>query len=160
MYSQCFNCFTDICIIKEPKWLAHASSAIDSSCLGNRNGFELEPGRCRRTNGKKWRCNRGVVPDRKYCTPTHAQMPKCVPQPPKQSPFQLLPLRPAVELHHIGLTYTRKLILHSPTRIFPSQSKSAPPFLEAFRRKKQRKERITDRRREGCRLGLGPADVV
>ncbi|KAH8974892.1 hypothetical protein BDL97_01G126100 [Sphagnum fallax] len=26
-----------------------------------------EPGRCRRTDGKKWRCSRDVVPDQKYC---------------------------------------------------------------------------------------------
>ena len=26
-----------------------------------------EPGRCRRTDGKKWRCSKNVVPDQKYC---------------------------------------------------------------------------------------------
>lgn len=26
-----------------------------------------EPGRCRRTDGKKWRCGKSVVPDQKYC---------------------------------------------------------------------------------------------
>ncbi len=26
-----------------------------------------DPGRCRRTDGKKWRCGRDVVPDQKYC---------------------------------------------------------------------------------------------
>ncbi|KAL5863647.1 hypothetical protein ACOSQ3_001161 [Xanthoceras sorbifolium] len=31
------------------------------------SGIELEPGRCRRTDGKKWRCGREVVPDQKYC---------------------------------------------------------------------------------------------
>lgn len=29
--------------------------------------MELEPGRCRRTDGKKWRCRLDVVPDQKYC---------------------------------------------------------------------------------------------
>ncbi|KAK2650515.1 hypothetical protein Ddye_018004 [Dipteronia dyeriana] len=29
--------------------------------------IELEPVRCRRTDGKKWRCSREVVPDQKYC---------------------------------------------------------------------------------------------
>ncbi|PKA54211.1 Growth-regulating factor 12 [Apostasia shenzhenica] len=29
--------------------------------------MEPEPGRCRRTDGKKWRCSRDVVPDHKYC---------------------------------------------------------------------------------------------
>ncbi|KAL3536926.1 hypothetical protein ACH5RR_000292 [Cinchona calisaya] len=28
---------------------------------------ETEPLRCRRTDGKKWRCSRDVVPDKKYC---------------------------------------------------------------------------------------------
>lgn len=27
----------------------------------------MEPLRCRRTDGKKWRCSRDVVPDKKYC---------------------------------------------------------------------------------------------
>ena len=39
------------------------------------NGFNLrlssstdpEPGRCRRTDGKKWRCSRDVAPNHKYC---------------------------------------------------------------------------------------------
>lgn len=38
---------------------------------GYRLGFgantDPEPGRCRRTDGKKWRCAREVVPDQKYC---------------------------------------------------------------------------------------------
>ncbi|EPS67777.1 hypothetical protein M569_07003, partial [Genlisea aurea] len=28
---------------------------------------DAEPGRCRRTDGKKWRCSRDAVPDQKYC---------------------------------------------------------------------------------------------
>ncbi|KAF3432751.1 hypothetical protein FNV43_RR23853 [Rhamnella rubrinervis] len=28
---------------------------------------DLEPGRCKRTDGKKWRCSRDVAPDQKYC---------------------------------------------------------------------------------------------
>ncbi|OAY62389.1 hypothetical protein MANES_01G264700v8 [Manihot esculenta] len=28
---------------------------------------DVEPGRCRRTDGKKWRCRRDVVPGEKYC---------------------------------------------------------------------------------------------
>nr|QJI08128.1 growth-regulating factor 3 [Hevea brasiliensis] len=31
------------------------------------NGADLEPGRCRRTDGKKWRCSRDVARDQKYC---------------------------------------------------------------------------------------------
>ncbi|XP_010276023.1 PREDICTED: growth-regulating factor 10 [Nelumbo nucifera] len=38
-----------------------------SLCLDYRNSMEPEPGRCRRTDGKKWRCTKDVVPDQKYC---------------------------------------------------------------------------------------------
>ncbi|CAN6480303.1 unnamed protein product [Victoria cruziana] len=36
-------------------------------CFDFRNSMEPEPGRCRRTDGKKWRCSKEVVPDHKYC---------------------------------------------------------------------------------------------
>ena len=29
--------------------------------------IDPEPGRCRRTDGKKWRCSRDAHPDSKYC---------------------------------------------------------------------------------------------
>ncbi|KAG8662153.1 hypothetical protein MANES_01G070800v8 [Manihot esculenta] len=32
-----------------------------------RNVMEAEPGRCRRTDGKKWRCSKEALPDQKYC---------------------------------------------------------------------------------------------
>lgn len=35
--------------------------------LGFSNGADPEPGRCRRTDGKKWRCTRDAVVDQKYC---------------------------------------------------------------------------------------------
>jgi len=31
------------------------------------NNTDPEPGRCRRTDGKKWRCSRDAVADQKYC---------------------------------------------------------------------------------------------
>ncbi|MCO5588454.1 hypothetical protein L7F22_042410 [Adiantum nelumboides] len=34
---------------------------------GLRGNIDPEPGRCRRTDGKKWRCAREVVADQKYC---------------------------------------------------------------------------------------------
>ncbi|KAF8379345.1 hypothetical protein HHK36_028779 [Tetracentron sinense] len=36
-------------------------------CFDYRNSMEPEPGRCRRTDGKRWRCAKDVVPDQKYC---------------------------------------------------------------------------------------------
>nr|GLL19345.1 growth-regulating factor 1-like [Ipomoea trifida] len=35
--------------------------------LGFSANTDPEPGRCRRTDGKKWRCSRDAVPDQKYC---------------------------------------------------------------------------------------------
>ncbi|KAJ8626509.1 hypothetical protein MRB53_019816 [Persea americana] len=45
-----------------PSWLG-----CSSLCFDYRNSMEPEPGRCRRTDGKKWRCSKDVVPDQKYC---------------------------------------------------------------------------------------------
>ncbi|XP_039011929.1 LOW QUALITY PROTEIN: growth-regulating factor 9-like [Hibiscus syriacus] len=39
----------------------------NSSSRVYKNKIEVEPGRCRRTDGKRWRCSRDVVPDQKYC---------------------------------------------------------------------------------------------
>ncbi|XWS32297.1 hypothetical protein CRYUN_Cryun23aG0147700 [Craigia yunnanensis] len=38
-----------------------------SSSRVYKNEIELEPERCRRTDGKKWRCSRDVITDQKYC---------------------------------------------------------------------------------------------
>ena len=35
--------------------------------LGYSGNADLEPGRCRRTDGKKWRCSRDAVAEQKYC---------------------------------------------------------------------------------------------
>ncbi|XP_015950716.1 growth-regulating factor 9 isoform X1 [Arachis duranensis] len=45
-------------------------SGCNSSHHNYTNSTELEPGRCRRTDGKKWRCKSAVLPGQKYCT-TH-----------------------------------------------------------------------------------------
>ncbi|KAL5728505.1 hypothetical protein ACHQM5_001580 [Ranunculus cassubicifolius] len=47
----------------------YASLGRGGSCFNLRfsNGADPEPGRCRRTDGKKWRCSRDVAPDQKYC---------------------------------------------------------------------------------------------
>ncbi|KAF8379926.1 hypothetical protein HHK36_027391 [Tetracentron sinense] len=51
-------------------------SSTSQSNLGRGSCFNLrfsnnttdpEPGRCRRTDGKKWRCSRDVTPEQKYC---------------------------------------------------------------------------------------------
>lgn len=45
-------------------------SGCNNPYLNDRNSIALEPGRCRRTDGKKWRCKSAVVPGQKYCA-TH-----------------------------------------------------------------------------------------
>ncbi|KAJ1277224.1 hypothetical protein BS78_05G278800 [Paspalum vaginatum] len=46
-------------------------SNLGSSSLGwapfRSGSADVEPGRCRRTDGKKWRCSRDAVGDQKYC---------------------------------------------------------------------------------------------
>ncbi|XP_076947322.1 growth-regulating factor 12-like [Bidens hawaiensis] len=43
-------------------------SGGDRSLYENyRNAMEAEPGRCKRTDGKKWRCSKQVVTGYKYC---------------------------------------------------------------------------------------------
>ncbi|XVE58285.1 hypothetical protein DITRI_Ditri04bG0158100 [Diplodiscus trichospermus] len=44
-------------------------SALGAGALNLRfsSRGDIEPGRCRRTDGKKWRCSRDVAPDQKYC---------------------------------------------------------------------------------------------
>ncbi|KAL8210028.1 hypothetical protein R6Q57_006760 [Mikania cordata] len=44
-----------------------AESNKVSTGLRFSNGSDPEPWRCRRTDGKKWRCSKEVAPDHKYC---------------------------------------------------------------------------------------------
>lgn len=41
--------------------------ALGSYCSYYGKKFDPEPGRCRRTDGKKWRCSKDAYPDSKYC---------------------------------------------------------------------------------------------
>ncbi|KAL7003680.1 hypothetical protein U1Q18_004829 [Sarracenia purpurea var. burkii] len=57
--------------------ISRTDSTSSRSSLGNGSAFQLnlgfskskdlEPGRCKRTDGKKWRCSRDVAPLQKYC---------------------------------------------------------------------------------------------
>ncbi|KAG9134619.1 hypothetical protein Leryth_000950 [Lithospermum erythrorhizon] len=44
----------------------HQSVLLQSGYWG-KAAMDPEPGRCRRTDGKKWRCSRDIVPGHKYC---------------------------------------------------------------------------------------------
>ncbi|KAK1300228.1 Growth-regulating factor 3 [Acorus calamus] len=45
----------------------HLQPALFQTGYWGRGMVDPEPGRCRRTDGKKWRCSREVVPGQKYC---------------------------------------------------------------------------------------------
>jgi hypothetical protein len=47
--------------------LGSSSLGWGSFQLGYSGSADSEPGRCRRTDGKKWRCSRDAVVDQKYC---------------------------------------------------------------------------------------------
>ena len=48
-------------------WFFHFTVGWGSFQLGYSGSADSEPGRCRRTDGKKWRCSRDAVVDQKYC---------------------------------------------------------------------------------------------
>ncbi|KAG6401586.1 hypothetical protein SASPL_138448 [Salvia splendens] len=45
----------------------HLQPSLLQSRYWGRAAMDPEPGRCRRTDGKKWRCSRDVVAGKKYC---------------------------------------------------------------------------------------------
>ncbi|XP_028066849.1 growth-regulating factor 3-like isoform X1 [Camellia sinensis] len=45
----------------------HYNPTLLQTGYWGRGGMDPEPGRCRRTDGKKWRCSRDVVTGHKYC---------------------------------------------------------------------------------------------
>ncbi|KAI3505420.1 hypothetical protein L1887_27549 [Cichorium endivia] len=47
------------------RFFNHPTSLSYCSYYGKK--FDPEPGRCRRTDGKKWRCSKDAYPDSKYC---------------------------------------------------------------------------------------------
>ncbi|RLN39933.1 growth-regulating factor 6-like [Panicum miliaceum] len=50
-----------------PSYFGTSTLGWGSFQLGYSGNADLEPGRCRRTDGKKWRCSRDAVADQKYC---------------------------------------------------------------------------------------------
>ncbi|KAK3012980.1 hypothetical protein RJ639_010435 [Escallonia herrerae] len=55
--------------IKDGRVHQYYSTLLGSSALNCDSPINMdpEPGRCRRTDGKKWRCSKDVVQDQKYC---------------------------------------------------------------------------------------------
>ncbi|XP_065850394.1 growth-regulating factor 1-like [Euphorbia lathyris] len=67
-----FNIKRTSCLDSSPipsKLFARQSPHIGWSCfqMGLGRKIDPEPGRCRRTDGKKWRCSKEAYPDSKYC---------------------------------------------------------------------------------------------
>ncbi|CAA7399847.1 unnamed protein product [Spirodela intermedia] len=52
---------------RPPIWKSVASSSPSPPITRSLLSVDPEPGRCRRTDGKKWRCSKAVVPNHKYC---------------------------------------------------------------------------------------------
>ena len=55
--------------IKIRAWFVITLAAVGWGCfeMGFGRKVDPEPGRCRRTDGKKWRCSKEAYPDSKYC---------------------------------------------------------------------------------------------
>ncbi|KAF3441703.1 hypothetical protein FNV43_RR15618 [Rhamnella rubrinervis] len=56
------------CFLRHPlQHYPHYQPALFQTGYWGRAAMDPEPGRCRRTDGKKWRCSRDVVAGQKYC---------------------------------------------------------------------------------------------
>ncbi|WVZ74197.1 hypothetical protein U9M48_022410 [Paspalum notatum var. saurae] len=97
---------------------------LGSLCFDYRSSMEPEPGRCRRTDGKKWRCSRDVVPGHKYCErhvhrgrgrsrkPVEAAS-AAAPAPANAAAAAGVGARPAAPPHGLGFSPTSVLLAHS-----------------------------------------------
>ncbi|KAL3524453.1 hypothetical protein ACH5RR_017287 [Cinchona calisaya] len=96
-------------IITAAPWNNNGSSLYNMR-YANR---DLEPGRCKRTDGKKWRCSRDVAPHQKYCERhLHRGRPRS---------------RKPVELHSDNNSSSKKSRLHhSPPTPLPQHPTTAP----------------------------------
>ncbi|WCJ26478.1 growth-regulating factor 2 [Euphorbia peplus] len=63
--SLCSHCFSASCNGFSPSSPATRKGSVRPSYAGKSG--DPEPGRCRRSDGKKWRCSKEVVADEKYC---------------------------------------------------------------------------------------------
>lgn len=67
--SSCFTLLSDLSFLQCIYMLGFYFDTVawGSYHLGFSGNTDPEPGRCRRTDGKKWRCSRDAVADQKYC---------------------------------------------------------------------------------------------
>ncbi|KAL6974604.1 hypothetical protein U1Q18_028787 [Sarracenia purpurea var. burkii] len=124
--------------------------AVGWNCfqMGFGRKIDPEPGRCRRTDGKKWRCSKEAFPDSKYCERhmhrgrnrsrkpvevTTPPLPLPLPPPPSPPPRRrsspskaqtLLPISPFSTHHHHHHTYNTHPHHHSFLYSHSSSSRS------------------------------------
>lgn len=102
---------------------------LGSMCFDYRSSMEPEPGRCRRTDGKKWRCSRDVVAGHKYCErhvhrgrgrsrkPVEAAASAAAATaPPTAVAAAPVSSRAAAPVHYSGFSPTSVLLAHSAAR--------------------------------------------
>lgn len=66
-YQKKIHAYTCIILYYVDLWVELGFESVMQSGYWGRGSMDPEPGRCRRTDGKKWRCSRDVVAGQKYC---------------------------------------------------------------------------------------------
>ncbi|XP_023516140.1 growth-regulating factor 6-like isoform X2 [Cucurbita pepo subsp. pepo] len=109
------------------KLFPHHSQQVGWNCLQMSLGRKIdpEPGRCRRTDGKKWRCSKEAYPDSKYCE-RHMHRGKNR----SRKPVDVLKTTATNELNHLSnqafSSLNKNSSLHS-YRPFPAPQMSSNP---------------------------------
>ncbi|KAI3472307.1 hypothetical protein Pfo_030856, partial [Paulownia fortunei] len=62
IWMSVFNSFGPAIYEKYPSFIGFSPQKSNHSSV-----MDPEPGRCRRTDGRKWRCSKNVIPHQKYC---------------------------------------------------------------------------------------------
>lgn len=94
-----------------------------------KGGVDPEVGRCRRTDGKKWRCTKDVAPNQKYCERhLHRGRPR------SRKPVEVLINPPSPRHHHqryattaLPNNTTKTTTLNPPAVVSPSPFIKSPP---------------------------------
>ncbi|XP_068660291.1 growth-regulating factor 1-like [Aristolochia californica] len=97
-------------------------------CLGFGRKADPEPGRCRRTDGKKWRCSKEAFPDSKYCE-RHMHRGKNRSRKPVEIPItSSTPSKPPMTASQSSV-FSSSAAVASQNRYHPYNSPALHPFL-------------------------------
>ncbi|KAA8540088.1 hypothetical protein F0562_026780 [Nyssa sinensis] len=117
-------------IFAESQSHAHLGNGPSTFNLRFSSNKDPEPGRCKRTDGKKWRCSRDVAPQQKYCERhMHRGRPRSRKHVEAHAPFN------NSSSNIINTTATKKTRLHqhplptTPTTLSNPTFHSSPPIL-------------------------------